>query len=81
MKTKLKKILKSWLVFSIIVGFFIYLKGIPQEKIIYFIAGIYVLIATVILLGWDKYITYGDEGYTRENPIDNQYYEDVDDMP
>ena len=78
MKLKLKKIIKSWLVFACICVFVVLLKGL-HPTFVYFALGVFVLIAVFILLGWDRHITYGDSEPPYKSQRDNQYYEDADD--
>ncbi len=78
MKFKLKKIIKSWLVFTGICGFIVFCKG-WHLTFAYFALSIYALIAIFILLGWDRHITYGDSEPSYKSQRDDQYYEDADD--
>lgn len=74
---KLKKIAKAWGVIALfmLVSSFV-VESVSQDFYITFVS-LFLISVFFILLGWDKYITYGDDGqtYGRSKP----YEEDADD--
>ena len=76
MKTKLKKLFKTWGIIALVfVADFLLMD---KSRISYgFFMFSFAITGIFILFGWDKYITYGDE----KVPTSSQTVpEDVDDM-
>lgn len=61
MKTKLKKLVKTWLIIALTMFLSSFMTEDPSRFFYGAFISFFVISAVFIMFGWDKYITYGDD--------------------